>query len=161
MNVPSAVHIQPAGTPDHYETAGILFREYAAQLGVDLCFQGFNEELSRLSEMYGAPTGRLFLAEAEGQRIGCVGLRALKGDARACEMKRLYVRPEGRGSGAGRALAIASIDAARQMGYTRMVLDTLGSMVAARALYAELGFRETNAYYRNPIDGVTFLELAL
>ena len=76
-------------------------------------------------------------------------------------MKRLYVRPEGRGCGAGRALATASIDAARQMGYSRMMLDTLGTMVAARALYAELGFRETNPYYRNPIDDVTYLELAL
>ena len=76
-------------------------------------------------------------------------------------MKRLYVRPEGRGCGVGRALTTASIDAARQMGYSRMVLDTLGSMVAARALYAELGFCETKPYYRNPINGVTYLELAL
>ena len=163
MNVPSDVHIQPAGTPEHYETARVLFVEYQAQLGIDLCFQGFNEELARLPDMYGPPAGRLLLASAAAGHdpIGCVGVRALAGDARACEMKRLYVKPEGRGGGAGRALATASIDAARQMGYSRMVLDTLESMVTARALYTELGFRETSPYYPNPINGVTYLELTL
>ena len=138
MNVRSDVHIQPAGTPEHYETARALFVEYQAQLGIDLCFQGFNEELARLPEMYGPPAGRLLLASAGAghEPIGCVGVRALAGGARACEMKRLYVKPEGRGCGAGLALATASIGAARQMGYSRMMLDTLGSMVAARALYA-------------------------
>ncbi|MEQ1910077.1 MAG: GNAT family N-acetyltransferase [Vicinamibacterales bacterium] len=161
MTVPSVVNIQPASTPEHYETARVLFLEYQAQLGIDLCFQGFTEELARLPEMYGPPAGCLYLAQTGGRPIGCVGVRALAGDARASEMKRLYVRPEGRGCGAGRALATASIDAAREMGYSRMMLDTLGSMVAARALYSEFGFRETTPYYRNPIQGVTYLELAL
>ena len=161
MNVSSDVHILPATTPEHYETARVLFLEYAAQLGIDLCFQGFTEELERLPDMYGPPIGRLFLAHVERRPIGCVGVRALKGDPRVCEMKRLYVQPEGRGCGAGRALATSSIDAARQMGYSRMVLDTLESMVAARALYVELGFHETSPYYQNPIDTVKYLELVL
>ena len=163
MNVRRDVHIQIASTPEHYETARALFLEYQAQLGIDLCFQGFADELARLPTMYGPPAGRLLLAAAGTDHavLGCVGVRALAGDSRACEMKRLYVKPDGRGCGAGRALATASIGAAREMGYARMVLDTLGTMVAARALYAELGFRETTPYYSNPINDVTYLELAL
>ena len=150
-----------ANLPEHYLAARALFSEYASQLGVDLCFQNFSAELERLPEMYGPPAGCLFLARQDREFIGCIGVRVLAESPGTCEMKRLYVRAAARGTGLGRRLAVAAIDAARRLGYRRMVLDTLGSMTEARALYSALGFAETSPYYRNPGVGVSYLELAL
>jgi len=136
-----------------------LFEEYAAQLGIDLCFQGFAAELSNLPGMYGPPGGRLLLARLGDDFVACVGVRSLSGGT--CEMKRLYVRDRARGQGLGRAMAIAAIAAARELGYARMVLDTLGSMTSARALYSSLGFCDIAPYYDNPNADVKYLALNL
>lgn len=101
----------------------------------------------------------MLVARAHGEVLGCVAVRPLGPDV--CEMKRLYVRPEARGSGVGRALAEAAIAAAREVGYERMRLDTLPQMVEARPLYASLGFSEIAPYYDNPVPGARFMELAL
>jgi ribosomal protein S18 acetylase RimI-like enzyme len=161
VDTAEAVHLVVARAADEFAAARMLFEEYAEGLGVDLCFQNFSSELERLPSMYGPPGGSLILAQLHQRFVGCVGIRPLARVAGACEMKRLYVREEARGSGIGRLLAVRSIEAAREMGYQRMLLDTLGRMVAARALYAQLGFHETGAYYANPNDDVKYLELAL
>jgi len=160
-----------ARAPADYISARALFEEYASHLGVDLCFQNFGAELERLPAMYGAPLGRLILArratraragvDASQCFIGCVGVRPLANDARACEMKRLYVRPAARSAGVGRALAVAAMVAGRELGYERMVLDTLGRMTEARRLYAGLGFVEVESYYPNPNDDVKYMEVRL
>jgi GNAT superfamily N-acetyltransferase len=141
--------IRPATGAD-VEAVRKLFREYADGLGVDLSFQDFDAELADPLGFY-----ELVLL-APG---GCVALRRV--DDETCEMKRLYVRPAARGGGLGRALAEAVIAHARARGYDRMLLDTLPAMTQARSLYASLGFRETEAYRFNPVEGTSFLELLL
>ncbi len=136
-----------------------LFREYAEGLGVDLTFQGFQKELATLPGVYAAPGGGLFLAEAGALAAGTVGFRPFAPGL--CELKRLYVRPEFRGAGAGRALVEAALASAIARGYGEMVLDTLPSMAGALALYRRLGFRDIPPFYENPISGTRFLGLRL
>jgi ribosomal protein S18 acetylase RimI-like enzyme len=136
-----------------------LLIEYADSLDFDLDFQGFDEELANLPGDYAPPKGYLLLAEYKGQLAGCVALRQL--EESICEMKRLYVRPEFRGLGIGKALAQFVIEQARTIGYTYMRLDTAPSMQAARALYLSLGFRQISPYRYNPIEGAVFMELEL
>ena len=136
-----------------------LFLEYRDGLGVDLCFQGFDQELAELPGEYAPPGGRLLVARAEGEAVACVALRPL--GTGTCEMKRLYVRPTRRGRGVGRALAEAVIAEARRAGYERMRLDTLPSMTEAAALYELLGFQDIEPYYENPVPGARFLQLEL
>jgi GNAT superfamily N-acetyltransferase len=149
---------EAAGAAD-VEAARALFREYADWLQVDLCFQGFDAELATLPGRYARPDGRLFLALRDGAPIGCAALRRL--DADSGEVKRLYVQPAHRGHGLARALTEAVLDAARGIGYGRLVLDTLDRMTDARRLYAAVGFREISAYYDNPICGAVYMELQL
>jgi len=136
-----------------------LFREYAASLEIDLCFQGFEQELAELPGRYAPPEGRLFLAVRGCEILGCVGVRKIAKDT--CEMKRLFLRPSFRGTGMGRALATRAVEAARMIGYGRMRLDTLASMKEAIALYESLGFHRIEAYYDNPSDCAIFMELRL
>lgn len=147
---------RPRGAPrialaDEVELVRELFREYADSLGVDLSFQGFEEEAAALPAGYDV----ILLAGDEG----CVGVRPF-GEG-VCEMKRLYVRPSARGSGLGRTLALAAVEHARALGYERMRLDTMPMMGAAQALYASLGFVEIPPYRHNPVAGTRFMELLL
>ncbi len=136
-----------------------LFLEYQDWLNVDLCFQDFQQELDTLPGKYAPPSGCLLLAR-DGDRVaGIVCLRPL--DDAACEMKRLFVRPDWLGQGLGRALAVAVIAVAREQGYGVMKLDTLARLVAARSLYDSLGFAPTEAYCVNPLEGVTYMSLDL
>ncbi len=132
-------------------------------MGVDLCFQNFEGELARLPGDYAEPRGALLIASVDGAAAGCCALRPLDtvDYANACEMKRLFVRPEFRGLGLGRQLAEQIMDLARMAGYDCLLLDTLNDMETARALYQELGFEEIPPYYFNPIEGAHYLKVRL
>jgi GNAT superfamily N-acetyltransferase len=150
--------------------AKALIEEYAAWLGVDLCFQGLPDELATLPGKYASPAGRLLLAGPPGDAVGCIALRPLApgtfGAADGAfvppvgEVKRLYVQPRARGTGTGRVLGTAIVDAARTIGYRTLCLDTLERMTEARKLYESLGFRRCAPYYHNPIDDVAYYALA-
>ena len=140
-------------------TIRTLFREYAATLDVDLDYQGFQQEVAALPGDYAPPRGCLLLATAARDALACVGVRPLDPDV--CEMKRLYVRPQARGTGLGRRLAVAAIDFGRAAGFRAMRLDTLPSMTSAQALYRELGFRGIAPYRSSPVAGTLFMELDL
>ncbi len=159
LPVSAGITIVRAETPAQFEAAKVLFEEYAAALGVDLCFQDFDHELASLAEQYSHPGGCLLLATVDERPVGCVALR--RWDDAVCEMKRLYVQPTARGLKLGRRLAEDIIDEARRLGYRRMRLDTLPSMGEAQSLYRSLGFRETDAYRYNPIAGTVYMELEL
>jgi putative acetyltransferase len=165
----------PAETPGQISQARELFLEYAQSLGFSLCFQNFEQELANLPGHYAPPSGRLLLAEYESQLAGCVALHRLElsqlelpqlelsqPDEGVCEMKRLYLRPQFRGKGLGRALADRIIAEAREIGYSSIRLDTVEpAMREAVAMYRKLGFREIAPYCKNPIAGALYMELQL
>src|SRR5256714_9891081 len=128
-----------AETDEHVEEARRLFREYEASVGVDLCFQNFQTELDTLPGDYAPPAGRLLLARSGDGAAGCVALRRI--DDSTCEMKRLYVRPQFRGTGLGRRLAEAVIPESRAPGYERMRLGTPPPLRRAPAPLRPLGLR--------------------
>ena len=164
MSTPHPViELVTPSSPTELRATREIFQDYAAQLGIDLCFQNFEQELRELPGEYRAPLGALMLARVDGQVAGCCALRALP-DADhvgAAEMKRLYVRPAYRGLGLGRQLTTAILDAARVAGHACVLLDTLDDMEAARQLYQDLGFVEIPPNYHNPIHGAHYLKVDL
>jgi putative acetyltransferase len=164
---PYVAAIRPAAEDTDFALARGLFEEYAQWLGVDLCFQGFAEELKTLPGAYTPPRGCLLLAGSPGTAFACIALRPLPAgasllpDSVAGEVKRLYVQPARRGEGWGDRLARAVIAHAGASGYRELRLDTLEWMKPARSLYASLGFRECEPYYDNPLSGVVYMRLVL
>ena len=160
---PPVIDLRTPLEPAEFEAARAIIREYAAQLGVDLCFQGFEQEMADLPGEYQGPGGSLLLAYVDGAVAGCGAFRPLPDVdyPDACEMKRLYVRPAFRRLGLGRSVAQALMDRAAQAGYSTMLLDTLDDMEAARGLYETLGFVEVPPYYFNPVPGAHYLKAEL
>ena len=160
----AGIVIRQASSPADMESARALFLEYAAWLEIDLCFQGFTAEVANLPGAYAPPNGRLLLAAGPDGIIGCVALRPLPGDVTGAsgELKRLWVRPAGRGQRVGHHLSRAALGAARDIGYRHVKLDTLPQrMPAAVALYRTLGFTECAPYYDSPISGSLYMECVL
>jgi ribosomal protein S18 acetylase RimI-like enzyme len=153
------IRLHAASSPSDLESVRTLFREYADSLGVNLDYQGFEEEVRDLPGKYAPPSGTLMLAFNDDELVGCVGVRPI--DDEIAEMKRLYVRPAGRGLGLGRTLAEAAIRFATVTGYSRMRLDTLPQMDRAQDLYRSLGFMPIEAYRYSAVPGTVFLELVL
>jgi len=166
--------IRHACSPHDMALAHGLLVEYASSLQIDLCFQGFADELARLPGVYAPPRGRLLLAGSPKTAFGCIALRPLDADpgcdggipagragGRVAEIKRLYVQPPYRHQGWGRRLACALLVEAGAIGYRELRLDTFDWMTGARALYSELGFRESAPYYHNPLAGAVYMSRTL
>jgi GNAT superfamily N-acetyltransferase len=154
------INILQAQTAGQIEQARTLFREYEAWLGLDLCFQGFEDELRNLPGKYSMPDGRLLIASLDGNLAGCIALRKLESDI--CEMKRLYLREDFRGFGLGSTMIERLMEEAQTIGYSKMRLDTFPpKMGKAVKLYESRGFAVIPPYYDNPNEGVLFMELDL
>ena len=154
------VEILNASAPDDIKEARQLFEEYASSIGISLCFQKFDQEIATLPGKYAPPQGRLLLAREQDRVAGCVALRPLTDGT--CEMKRLYVRPEFRGLGLGRRLADEIVSTAKELGYRSIKLDTLPDrMGQALRMYKDMGFKDINPYYENPVAGACFMELQI
>lgn len=153
------IHIIQADTPALAAEAKTLFKEYARSLDFDLGFQHFDKEMARFPGEYTPPGGALLLALLDNTPVGCVGLRPI--DSICCEMKRLYVKEQFRGSSAGRTLVEKIIDTARQLNYSAIRLDTLPSMAQANRLYKKFGFAQIAPYRYNPLPEAIYLELKL
>lgn len=147
------------GTPEQWEQVRGLFREYWASFDLSPCFQNFASELAGLPGGYAPPLGTLGLALVDDRPAGCVALRPF--DERRGEFKRLFVRPEFRGQGAGRALMVWIVGEARRLGYTEIVADTLPQMSDALAMYERSGFERTGPYAEVPTAGAIYLRLVL
>ena len=150
------IHIE---SEQHLADVRELFLEYAKSLGFSLCFQDFDKELAGLPGEYAPPDGRLYIAFDDEDAIGCIALRKL--DDGICEMKRLYVKPSGRGKGLGKLLVQTVIDEAKKIGYTKMRLETVPKMKEAITLYRSIGFYEIESYRENPIEGALYMEMEL
>jgi putative acetyltransferase len=160
LNNPTVLLHHPVSLDD-WNLARTLFLEYASSLKIDLCFQGFENELANLPGEYAAPRGALLLATVNGIVAGCCALRPLDSSdySNASEMKRLFVRNVFRGLGIGRLLTEGILESAQKAGYSCVLLDTLDDMESARALYEDLGFEEIPPYYHNPIAGAHYLKV--
>ncbi|MEM6764143.1 MAG: GNAT family N-acetyltransferase [Bacteroidota bacterium] len=153
------ITIIEAKTPQEYQCGMSLFQEYLAYVGLDLGFQEVEKELQLLDQQYGRPTGVLLLVSIDQEYQGCVGVRD-KGEG-VCELKRMYLKPACRGKRVGKRLLAAAIRIATDLGYQKMRLDTLASMLAANRLYKGAGFYEIPAYYYNPLENVKYYEREL
>lgn len=153
------IEIKFVETDEQIDKIRQLFKEYERSLGFELHFQDFDKEFTNLPGEYALPDGCLLLTTYKGKIAGCVALKKI--DEQICEMKRMYVRPEYRRKGIGRAMAVRIIEFARSHGYEYMRLDTIDTMTAAISLYRSLGFDNIKPYRYNPIKGASYMELRL
>lgn len=151
--------LRPAHFPTDLPAVLEIFREYVRSPTADLGFQDYEREFADLPGKYAAPRGCVLLAWAGDELLGCGALRPV--DDSSCEMKRVYLRPAARGRQLGRQLVERLLAEAREAGYRRVCLDVLPEFVAARRLYASLGFVPAPPVSFNPVPGTLFLALNL
>ncbi len=144
-----------ATTPGDIAAVKTIFEAFIDFLPIDLGFQGIDEEMGAFPGFYQL----MLIAKVNEKPVGAVALK--EHDPQVCEMKRLYVMPEGRGTGAGRLLCERLMEEARTMGYDKMLLDSLRRLEAAVALYHKLGFTEIEPYNFNPEDDVVYMQRKL
>lgn len=160
------IQIVEVQTTSELEQVKGLFRAYSQFLahvhGLDISYQGIEEELADLPGKFAPPDGRLIMAVMSEQAIGCAALRRI--DQKVCELKHMFVLPQFRGQGAGKALAVRLIEDAKTIGYECMRLDTGNFLTAAVKLYESLGFQRIEPYNEVPEDLrkiAIFMELRL
>ncbi|MFT3680793.1 MAG: GNAT family N-acetyltransferase [Ferruginibacter sp.] len=148
-----------AASAEEFADAKVLFEQYAASLDIDLCFQGFADEVKTVSIQYNMPQGALLLAYVNEKAVGCAAIRRLDDDS--AELKRMFVQPEYRQYKLGRKLLELAIAVTGELNYKNIKLDTLPTMLPALNLYRSVGFYEIPAYRFNPVAGAVYMEKKL
>ena len=126
---------------------GKLVIEY----GIDLDIHSMHDDMLASMEIFFQPDGRLLLADYGSDTVGVICLKKLANSVG--EIKRMYVRPDYRRKGIGRALVAAVLDEARAIGYQKLRLDSTKFMQAAHKLYKSYGFAEIAPYKESEIPG--------
>lgn len=142
----SDVVIRPIRASDNAAVASII-RTVMTEFGAVGCnFSISDPEVDAMYQAYPTPASAFFVVEAEGVVLGCGGMGPLTaGPDDVCELRKMYFQPELRGAGTGTKLLHVILDAARQTGYRRCYLETLGNMSGARRLYLKQGFEPIDA----------------
>jgi carbonic anhydrase len=153
------IKIREASFPQDQKNLVSLVNEYFAWLELPASHRGFEDEMSKIEIHYTPPSGCFLIAEVDGVLVGCVGL--LAHDIQVAEIKRLYVRPSHRGHALGEKLMNAIIHKTQQLGFLKLILGAIPKTKMAQALYAQLGFSETSAFYDDPIEGTKFFQMAV
>ncbi len=153
------MHIRIAQFPADTAALKALVQEYVAWLGIDMGFQNFDDEMAHIESKYSLPNGMFWIAQDAQQYVGCVAFRRL--DAVTAEVKRLYVQPAHRDQQLGQHLMQTLIETTRQLGYQRLVLDTVPQTQQSHHLYQRLGFKSIAPYYNEPTLATAFFELML
>jgi len=151
--------IRPAVSEDDIATVRRLMQAYGEYLehnpggAANICLEGYARELESLPSGYIV----LLLALVDGVAAGCVALRQINREERACEMKRLWVDAAFRGLRLGRLLVEAAIIWAQREGFEAMYLDTVpAAMPEANRLYQSMGFVPVERYNKNPLADIAF-----
>jgi ribosomal protein S18 acetylase RimI-like enzyme len=139
-------------TKEHAQTIRELFQEYLEwgntklydEFGLKFDTPELVESSMQHLDDFMPPQGRLLLGYVEDQSMGIACLKPLTDSIG--EVKRMYVRPEARNRGLGRALLNQLLEEARKIGYEWVRLDSARFMTAAHQLYRASGFREIEAY---------------
>ena len=146
-------------TSADYEQAKLLFLEYAESLNFDLQFQNFEKELANINEQYSSPEGGIVGIFENEKMIGCAGVRKFKDDE--AELKRMFIQKTYQGRGLGKKLLVEAINLTKDLGYKRILLDTMPTMISAIYLYESYGFKKISPYRYNPFEGAIFMALEL
>jgi len=176
----SPVELHAVESPEQRRAASELIGEYlrwVAEVARSNYGLSFDVEAMMQSDVedrtkFYPPNGRFYLIRHGGVYVGVGCLKRLAPGLG--EVQRMYVRPDGRGVGAGRLLVQRLLEDAKELGYIRVRLESLKALTAAHSLYRSVGFREIDPYSENSMrdyqpaetlsayrNSAVFMELAL
>ncbi len=153
------IRIEIASAPADFAAGARLISEYRREFYEVLCLQNIDVELQELALRYSPPNSQFFLLKEAETALACAILKRFS--VEMVELKRMYIKSETRGKGYSKLLMDQVIQTARDLGFRRMVLDTVPIMSTAIQLYEKYGFQRREAYYESPLEDVLFYELIL
>ncbi|MCP2024943.1 ribosomal protein S18 acetylase RimI-like enzyme [Flavobacterium sp. HSC-32F16] len=145
-----------AESGNDFEKCKEIIVEYLDTLGIDLAYMNLQKEFAEMKQMYGGSQGTFFYALDKKEVIGCIGVRRI--ETEIAELKRLYVKDSHRGYKVGVTLLQNALESASKLGYKKIRLDVIPTLQKAKQLYISFGFYEITPYFKNPVEGTTYME---